>query len=284
MSLQDVFTATYRKARAVRPLARVTKSKLQRFCMDISLVALSVRTSYLFDAFALPSSHSTQRLEGTLTTLIMALREEISVFKNVLLVHEPASDQLFVLNMGLLRQRLLEPDRTLEHASTDKCQWIRFVRASENPTLLPFAPPQVLEILRNLSVFTEDPIPPYLTLTSQEPLDASALVPLAAFLLEYPIAYVPQSIGQSGYLTNVPLDVYECTLVWSDHATELSHGAHLMLKFSCPCAIGDVDKDVCPPSLVQHITRRFGERLTGVGFSGKLAVRHYTETLPRIAL
>jgi len=202
------------------------------------------------------------------------------VFQAVTVFLEPNSDQLFFLNTDLLRRRFFGPKQTPD--AVVSCT--HFVYASQNPALLPSAPPELLEILNHLLIPTQGPPPPCLTYTPPEPLDASALVPLAALLLEYPLAYVPLPAGQSGYLSGVPLDVYECGLSWAEQPLGYPSERHMVLKFSCPCAIGLEEKALHPSALVERLKNCFGTRLADAGFSGKLIVHHCIETLPRVAL
>ncbi|KAM6494315.1 hypothetical protein JOM56_010676, partial [Amanita muscaria] len=56
-------------------------------------------------------------------------------------------------------------------------------------------------------------------------------VPIAAVLIEYPLAYVPDTTLTS-FLHQIPLDVYECTVRIGSHT-------HILLKFSCPAVLGE---------------------------------------------
>ena len=103
------------------------------------------------------------------------------------------------------------------------------------------------------------------------------LIPLAAFLLEYPIGYVPLDANQTTFLSNIPLDVYECVL-------EDSSGEHTLLKFSCPQCVSQSVSRLAPDEVRRRLVGRFRPRLRAVEYSGGLKVRHTQETLPRIGL
>ncbi|EMD39858.1 hypothetical protein CERSUDRAFT_122030 [Gelatoporia subvermispora B] len=268
-SLGDIFAATRCQAQSLPSLSRVTRSKLEQFCVDISLVATSVRTGYLFDAFALPPSRPPTRPENALAALIVALRQEFDVFKNVAVLHEPVSEQMFILNMELVRRRLHELQDEHSPRTSWERRWTHFVTPSANPGLLPSAPRELLGLLQTLSFHSGSSIPPYLTLTPSSPtsMDANTLVPLAAFLLEYPVAYVPSpSSNDTIYLPDVPLDVYEYVISWTDTRQDREH---VVLKFSCPNTIGQTVEDLGIERMVDRLTDHFKERLQVAGFLGR---------------
>lgn len=103
------------------------------------------------------------------------------------------------------------------------------------------------------------------------------LVPLAAFLLEYPVGYVPLNANQTTFLSDVPLDVYECVL-------EGSSEEHALLKFSCPQCVSQSTARLAPDEVRRRLADRFQPRIQAVNYPGRLEVRHAQETLPRVAL
>jgi len=103
------------------------------------------------------------------------------------------------------------------------------------------------------------------------------LIPLAALLLEYPVGYVPLDPNQSGFLSNVPLDVYEFVL-------EDSGEEHTLLKFSCPQCVGQSITRLVPDEVRGRLEDRFRPRLEVVDYPGRLEVRCTQETLPRVGL
>jgi hypothetical protein len=105
----------------------------------------------------------------------------------------------------------------------------------------------------------------------------SLLVPLAAFLLEYPVAYVPLDARQTTFLSNIPLDVYECVL-------EDSGEEHTLLKFSCPQCVSQSVARLAPDEVQKRLMERFQPRLRAVDYPGRLEVRCTRETLPRVGL
>jgi len=103
------------------------------------------------------------------------------------------------------------------------------------------------------------------------------LIPLAALLLEYPVGYVPLDPHQTTFLSNIPLDVYECVL-------EDSGEEHTLLKFSCPQHVGRSVARLAPDEVRGRLEDRFRPRLEAVEYPGSLKVRCTQETLPRVGL
>lgn len=116
-------------------------------------------------------------------------------------------------------------------------------------------------------------------------LSEKELIPLAAFLIEYPVAYVPISAGQENFLSGIPLDVYECVVVHPTDGTQ-NNGQprrHSMLKFSCPCSLGlEYLQLLSPQTMQRRLKERFIERVEGFGL--QLEVMHYAVTHDRVAL
>ena len=115
-----------------------------------------------------------------------------------------------------------------------------------------------------------------ITVELDDILSTEILVPLAAVLLEYPIAYVPNS-GQKEFLAGVPLDVYTCRVQNYEHVD-----LGTLLKFSCPCATGEDIPALTPAALVESMRSKFQPRLDGLGLF--VRVDHRVETLDRVAL
>lgn len=103
------------------------------------------------------------------------------------------------------------------------------------------------------------------------------LVPLAAFLLEYPVGYVPLDTNQTTFLSDVPLDVYECVL-------EESREIHTLLKFSCPQDVSQSVSRLAPDQVQRRLADRFQPRLQAVEYPGRLEVWHTQKVLARAGL
>ena len=114
------------------------------------------------------------------------------------------------------------------------------------------------------------------------------MVAFAACILEFPVAYVPVLEGSEAgvFLAGVPLDVYECILLWHPTRAAQAHVEHepqTLVKFSCPQAIGRNVPELSPARLAELLAARFEERV-GSAASRVLEVRHSVETLNGVAM
>ncbi|KAI0729626.1 hypothetical protein C8Q72DRAFT_304915 [Fomitopsis betulina] len=283
MSSLPHFTTILLQSR--RSFKRASYSKIKQFSLDLCFVSLGVRTGYLFDAFALP-----EKLERRITLfceLLVTLRQVATVFQDVIVLHEPTSDQLFFVNSHLLERRCAQ---ILSSDNHDAEPWPMFLHLLEEPTLVGF-PIQLAGLLRELCARGEKHagLPRPTILTVSHPLDISVSVPLAAVLLEYPVAYVPLDADQTAFLTGVGLNVYECVLTFSQVPGDTGSGSdrpyeHTLLKFSCPSRLAGEATTLLPTTLVERMQARFGPRLDAAGCQCKWAVRHATETHDRVSL
>jgi hypothetical protein len=115
-------------------------------------------------------------------------------------------------------------------------------------------------------------------------LEREVMVPLAAFLLEYPVAYVPTP-NETSFLAGVCLDVYDCTLIRSHHVTEnVLLQDHSFLTFSSPHQLGSENLDLSPPSLLRKLNTRYRSRLREITSNCALETHHRTESFDRVAL
>jgi len=227
----------------------------------------------------------------TFTQILTALRESDPAFNSVILVQEPISDQLFFLNVGLLCARcpLRDYGQGLQYPQNSRDQWTNFVELHDNPALMSSPPERLSVVLSELCRDTklEHMFPPPVALSLSPSLDITLAVPLAAFLLDYPVAYVPISADQSDFLAGISLDVYRCTFALKAEATQSSDLAgreHTLLKFSCPSAIGHAHGELSSQALVETMRNRFGRRLAEAGFPDSIVVEHHTETHARVSL
>jgi hypothetical protein len=120
---------------------------------------------------------------------------------------------------------------------------------------------------------------------------SSLLIPLAAFLLEYPVGYIIPENPPSALLPSVPLDVFQCTLP----RPEKARFAHLefyirarrpptsshrepLISFSCPASLRIAD------DLSKWIMRRFEPRLKSCLGYGSLNIERSVRVFDRVAL
>ncbi|KAI6166617.1 hypothetical protein EDD17DRAFT_1177235 [Pisolithus thermaeus] len=231
--------------------------------MDICLVAVGVRSAYLIDALAPPDPVS------VFSSLLKSLRLKSKVFGDTFLLTVPEHMQIFFVQRTAL----------LEHTLLN---FPSFVRLDKDLTVTSREPDSLRNILLDWSYEIlwsgglSYPLPDSLT---QE-----LLVPLAGILLDYPVAYVPISAQQNIFLPGEPLDVYEVAFNSPSADSSLSLGASefVFIKFSCPRRVADKDSTLSPACLLMLLEHKFGPRLENIGAS--VSVRHYTETLDRVAL
>ena len=139
-------------------------------------------------------------------------------------------------------------------------------------------PENVLQVLEDIYIRTIDN--PTSVISSQG-LKQELMIPIAAILLEYPVAYVPTSSDQTAFLSREPLDIYECRLVHTE--TEVPN-QHTFLKFSCPSTIGVKHMELSPQKLTERMKERFIPRLQKVGDSITVDIHVSTEKFDRVAL
>ncbi|PCH40032.1 hypothetical protein WOLCODRAFT_136620, partial [Wolfiporia cocos MD-104 SS10] len=245
----------------------VSKDKIKRCCIDLCLVAMAVRTGYLFDTFVLRHSQNSPAI--LFHALFVALCELDPVFKSVILVEEPESNQLFFVNVGLLRARCVYRGSSQDEDSGSVLDpWMSFVHLLETPTLMPTPPAEISTHLLQLCRNSEGHVHPlFLKLSSQPPLTITQLIPLAAFLLEYPAAYVPSSVDEASFLPHVQLDVYECSInrkAFGPEHMEEADQEHVFLKFSCPSNVGSSNAELSVPRMLERLTCRFAERFAAL--------------------
>ena len=205
-------------------------------------------------------------------------------------MHEPIYDQYFFVNTILFQERY----RVEVHSPSS---WISWVLLEQPPVIvsfffstphhkigllmassrkLPVPPTRLLHLIQLLhnSLGSCDKSSPLLTLQLPEDTTICDAVPLAAFLLEYPVAYFPVSPDQTSFLPRILLDVYECIIgdVGLDERRQ-----HTFMKFSCPSGLSSRD-------LLVELKSLFSKRLEAAGVTGEYQVRKHEEIHDRVAL
>lgn len=99
-------------------------------------------------------------------------------------------------------------------------------------------------------------------------------VPLAALLLEYPIAYVPEDVSRP-VLSHVPLNIFQCFLNIEDQR-------HNLLKFSCPADLDAAQTQ--PDELIAQLRRSLEIRVSKRFPLAGLDIERTKETMERVAL
>lgn len=116
-------------------------------------------------------------------------------------------------------------------------------------------------------------------------------VPLAALILDYPVAYVPVIPQQSPltsptFLAGVLVSTYECVLTY-DPSPSAPQATVSVMKFSCP----QVLEEACPERVSSQLIKKqleglFARRLRELGIEGSARVQvvHKRVSYDRLAL
>lgn len=214
---------------------------------------------------------------------------------HVIHVYDPHSEQSFFVNTVLLQAL------RYELASLNAYS---FIDLADSPTLVSYSLliDGMHEMVNNLIKVSTPPLhvtrlltalyesiennPDATTIQLATNDEGESLVPFAAVLLEYPVAYVPPP-SLTGFLSGVPLDVYECTInptsTAGDNSSWIPNG-HTLLKFSCPHSISDQYLHLRPDALKHRIENHFASRVAEACLDATVTVSHHTEVHDRVAL
>ncbi|KJA21246.1 hypothetical protein HYPSUDRAFT_216543 [Hypholoma sublateritium FD-334 SS-4] len=234
------------------------------FSIDLALVAHRIRTGYLLDLAAPKDAIETFSF---LLNALRANRRTEDMFSRVLHIFEPSSEQSFFANAELLASRIKIVIPETETPSPRTIQPV-FLHLGSPIRMLNSVPADLRYLLDTLFSLTStrDSLPPSFSLPTD--VTVQVAVPLAALLLDYPIAYVP-SVSNPHALSGCPLDFYECVLISSAHechSDAKSHAVqrkeHTIMKFSCPAQLQDMDPEhFQPASIVSQLNEVFSKRL-----------------------
>lgn len=255
---------------AQRTLRGVRPGRLEQFSIDLCLIAHGIRSACLVDAFAVQDPVS------LFSRVLAGLRSKSATFADIVHWYDPSSLQSFIVNSRILRafaRTLLEDNAAVTYVLLDAF-----------PTLLNSTPKTVLDVV---CAMNEDMLESQakVSFSFVDGLTQDNLVPLAATLIGYPVAYVPISADQTSFLSGQPLDVYEAIVVpATSRASSLqgSNQSHTLLKFSCPCLLAETNHELSPERVIKHLQSQFRESLSSIGSS--LLVHHYVEVMDRVAL
>ncbi|KAF8158120.1 hypothetical protein B0H34DRAFT_797532 [Crassisporium funariophilum] len=279
-----IFQAVQEEVKKLPELRKLRVSTLYQrlFSIDLTLVALSLRTGYLLDLFSPQDAVSLfSRLLAALCANPQTKNEFVSVFH----IYEPVSGQSFFVNRTLLLRRIPGLSSLEQEPSDDSPS---FVRLDWEVGLLDALPPSILHHLDAIFSFANINITDHpRSFSLPEDTTFEQAVPLAAVLLDYIVAYVPTSLHLD-MLSGIPLDFYECILTFrgsSDHGkVEQQDINHVVMKFSCPAAIreGGVTQ-LDPGTITRRLENIFGERLKDIGDStASVAIMHVCKTVERV--
>ncbi|THV00819.1 hypothetical protein K435DRAFT_963789 [Dendrothele bispora CBS 962.96] len=262
-------------------------------------------TGYLVDAFVVDHP------QETFSTLLLGLRQHISLFREVIHVYESRSNQSFLVHVPLFLIRVANTAHQLSINNPDNPSFIRIRSGLSEPEIFSTTPSHLLAALLDLGAQLNSVSGDYSTVISpSEGLPFHVNVPLAAFILEYPVVYCPDASapdnGSGTYLSRVPLDVYEGIVSFTSSSTDISGvrtspatacstsrpenkkqsrtHMHTLLKFSCPAQLGESSGRLTPASLISKLESQFITRITRLDADSTFKVQHTTVTLDGVAL
>ncbi|KAJ3722040.1 hypothetical protein DFJ43DRAFT_1124489 [Lentinula guzmanii] len=274
--------------------SRVSLPRINSFAFDLALVALSIRSGCLVDAF-LPKDPC-----RAFSALLYRLKQKSKLFRDVVHIYEPCSEQSFLINPLRLLARYPVEDVSNSQLTDWPFSSPIFVSTNSPPEILYTPPEGLFAIVQDLILQISNPPSTSnqsSTIILPQSLSASLTVPLAAILLEYPVAYCPSATIGSPFLTNVTLDVYEVRLMLNNEDVDTSsqrkptpspdddeeRDHRTVLKFSCPSGLGHSSPNLSHQIIKGQLQSCFDHRLANF-LHRDLVVHHTIETLDRVAL
>lgn len=211
-------------------------------------------------------------------------------YRHVVVLVGLALDDYFIVNAPLLLDRL--HNEFLEDQGAPEV-WTEFVKLSDPPQLTPVPKSLTQGILDPLSLtlnlqnerknnLSTVDLPAILNIPVLNNLEVTDLVPLAAVILEYPIAYIPEIPNQTSFLANTQLDVYEYCLTL--HGIRESPREHVLLKFSCPSSLNEGQLEQRPNRIEDKLRMRFSQRINSCNLLAEGIVKKHQATFDRVAL
>ncbi|KAG1715731.1 hypothetical protein ID866_1447, partial [Astraeus odoratus] len=224
--------------------------------------------TYLVDVIAPPDP------VHTLSSLLRTLRDKDPIFRDVVLWSDSTHMQSFFINTKLLEDKLVNLG-----------EGIAFIHLDESLTVSTLVPIAVKDVLLGMyDAMTSRG----LSFTFSEKLTPQILVPLAAVLIDYPVAYVPISPDETAFLQGEILDVYDVAFRkdalthGSDRPSFIDTHEFTFLRFSCPRRLADSCPELSTAYLTQKLKNKFTPRLEEIG--ARVHVSHRIEKLDRVAL
>lgn len=142
-------------------------------------------------------------------------------------------------------------------------------------------PRQVLQVLVGLLPLVQSIELPLSFSLLSDITTLETVVPLAAILLDYLVAYVPYP-SYPNTLSGVPLDFYECILTNPDHDSTVDL-KHSFIRFSCPTTLPEDFTQLKPENMTRKLAATFADRL-GMARAGgaTIHVKHSSETVDQV--
>ncbi|KAF9221561.1 hypothetical protein BS17DRAFT_710768, partial [Gyrodon lividus] len=234
-------------------------------------ILMQYSTGYLVDAIWSPDP------TRTFSALLRALHKKSSIFKNIVLWNHSSSAQSFLVNIPLFEEKVTG---LIDGIELEQCAFVRLDECLSASTEPPNALQQVLLKMRASMAASSDALSFSLPAT----LTQEILVPLAAVVIDYSVAYVPASSEQTSFLGGEALDIYSVSFKGPSYPNSSStlKQEHVVLKFSCPRVLVSKHAELSPGTVMEKLRVKFESRLESVGIH--MSVAHRTETLDRVAL
>lgn len=145
-------------------------------------------------------------------------------------------------------------------------------------------PPDMLrEALRDVRFLMAES-PDALSLSLSDTFTQEILIPLAAVMIDYPVAYFPACSAQTSFLEGEALDIYTISFkaITTSDSTSGFGKEYTFLKFSCPQVLVSNYAELSPATVIEKLRVKFTAGLSRIGT--RVSVTHRTETLDRVAL
>ncbi|KAF8442830.1 hypothetical protein L210DRAFT_3141382 [Boletus edulis BED1] len=190
--------------------------------------------------------------------------------------HHTPTTQSFLVHVPRLQDKIT--------ALLDGAGECVFIKLDECPSVFKDPPDALREALEGVrSIMAESP--DALVLSLSEWFTQEIFIPLAAVVIDYPVAYFPAFSTQTSFLEREPLDIYTVSFKWTSDTSDFTLGLgreHVLLKFSCPQVLARSDVELSPSTVIRKLDDKFAAVLARLGAS--IIVTYGTETLERVAL
>ncbi|KXN88077.1 hypothetical protein AN958_07536, partial [Leucoagaricus sp. SymC.cos] len=228
---------------------------------------------------------------------------------DILHIHEPSANQSFIVNKSLLTRKLkflLDRDTPFSYPTfvhlPDRgvplrvCGIPRFLPPNAVLTFLPKLaeiPSSIYEVLQIMGRLTQpkessSPGESPTSIKLPRNLPSTVCIPLAAILLDYPVAYVPSSENQTTFLSGVPLVLYRCCIIFPAQRPEggVNRGKeHTLFQFSNPALLADDSAGAMSVErTLDHLKPTFEPRILHSFPGSTFRVDHERIALDRVAL
>ncbi|PPR04103.1 hypothetical protein CVT24_010676 [Panaeolus cyanescens] len=278
--LQDVITLIQDQLRLITELRRrVYYSKLDVFATNLALVALGIRAGYLLDIFTFEKPVD---LSNKILSALRACTTTKEYFS------EPtgfstASEEFFIQHH--IRETVW---RSRDRRSALLNSIFELLIETTELKKLRVVPEPILQCCSYLQEYlSAAPVP--LSISFPEDMSTTVAVPVAGVLLDYLVAYVPES-AEAAPLSNISLDFYEVIIISKGHTPPSRTGTkgttdtfrHSIMKFSCTSSLSGME-DLQPQTIIDRLQTLFEGRLKESNVHGSIEIVHSTALVPHLS-